>query len=299
MKYIYTIFIIVNICNVYLIKRVFMIAFSVFWYDIYRYWIFYLITFLFWYFFLRFVGKKKYFKNYPWVQKLLTTWLDDFFLICMLGVILGWRLGHVFLYERWYFQDHLGQILNFRQWGMSFVGWVIGVTLWLIYITWKFNLRRKELFLLGDLVLCIVPLWILLGRIGNYLNQELIWRPLDDFSKSTQEFFIQRWLTTTYENVDSLRRVNTNFIQASAEGLLLLLINWTIFLTTTIKNKAFPWLISGVFLIGYGIVRYLVEPVKDLPTTEMLGYLSVSQWLMIGFIFVWCSILFIWFKQKK
>jgi phosphatidylglycerol:prolipoprotein diacylglycerol transferase len=56
---------------------------------------------------------------------------------------------------------------------MSFVGGVIGVVLGIFRLAHKIKLPWKEMLLLGDIILCIVPLGSMLGRIGNYLNQEL------------------------------------------------------------------------------------------------------------------------------
>ena len=56
---------------------------------------------------------------------------------------------------------------------MSFIGGIIGVTLALAILAWKKRLGRKDLLLLGDLIFAILPFGIMVGRIGNYLNQEL------------------------------------------------------------------------------------------------------------------------------
>lgn len=52
------------------------------------------------------------------------------------------------------------------------------MTVGLIWLIRRWQLKRDDVLLLGDLILCIVPLGILLGRIGNSLNQELIGKPL-------------------------------------------------------------------------------------------------------------------------
>ena len=63
---------------------------------------------------------------------------------------------------------------------MSFIGGVIGVALLLLILTRRVGVKTKELLVLGDIILCVVPLGIFLGRIGNFLNQELIGKPLVD-----------------------------------------------------------------------------------------------------------------------
>lgn len=56
---------------------------------------------------------------------------------------------------------------------MSFIGGIFGVTIALLVLAWKKGLRLKEVVLLGDLIFAILPFGIMIGRIGNFLNQEL------------------------------------------------------------------------------------------------------------------------------
>ncbi|MBP7848376.1 prolipoprotein diacylglyceryl transferase [Patescibacteria group bacterium] len=79
----------------------------------------------------------------------------------------------MFLYEWYYYAQHRDEILMIREGGMSFIGGVIGVTLGLGRLMRRRKMSLNDLLLLGDIILCIVPIGITLGRIGNYLNQEL------------------------------------------------------------------------------------------------------------------------------
>lgn len=285
-----------------------MVAFTLFGRPIYRYGIFYGVTFLAGYLFLAWVGKQPRLASYPKVQNLLTQQLDLFVLLIILGVIIGGRLGHVFLYERSYYQDHLGEIVQTRQGGMSFIGGLLGVTVVLLFLRRKYALRFADFLLLGDLILCVVPLGILLGRIGNFLNKELYGlvvynktllsvitsdkaRELKDnilFVNSTWYMWLYKLhLLADYGTAHTFPgelRLNTNFLQAFGEGLLLLVINNIILRTRYMTRRFRPGLISGVFLLGYGMVRFLVEYLKALPPAEMRGPLSVSQRVMLGFI---------------
>lgn len=263
-----------------------MIAFTVFGRPVYRYGIFYGITFLLWYHILWWVALRSRMKSYPQVRDVLLHKKDDLFLRCMIWVILGWRLGHVFLYDRWYYSQHLSEILLINQWGMSFIGGVLGVTTVLAVLIRRWKLSFESMKLLGDIVLCIVPIGIFLWRIGNGLNQELWWKPLSQIPARCAQLLTSGWLTRVYPLVDELTRVNTNIIQATTEWLFTGIVSWIILLFIYSKHKA-AGLISGVFLIIYGLVRYRVEPLKDLPAKEMLWPLSISQWVMIVFIGVW------------
>lgn len=56
---------------------------------------------------------------------------------------------------------------------MSFIGGIIGVTIAMLILMRRKKFSRKEILLLGDMILAILPFGIMLGRIGNFLNQEL------------------------------------------------------------------------------------------------------------------------------
>ncbi len=263
-----------------------MVAFHIAWWPVYWYGLFYGVTFMSWYLFLERVGRKKILTSYSNLQNLLTTQLDTVVLLVIGAILIWWRLGHVFLYERWYYSTHLGEIIQVRQGGMSFIGGVIGVILVLIRIWKYYKLSTREFMLLGDLVLCIVPLGIFLGRIGNYLNKELYGLPVETTS-SWFNLLVNTGLAVDYK-IDEMPtfRINTNIIQSLGEWLLTLIIWHLLFFKQRIRQHFRPWLISGCFFIVYAIVRFFAEYLKELPTSEMYGRFSVSQRLMFWF-FAW------------
>lgn len=274
-----------------------MIAFELFWRPVYRYGIFYLITFVVGYIFLWWLPRGRFFdtarqKKYPRLHNLLLTKLDDVFLVIMLWVILWWRLWHIVFYERAYYSQNLLDIFKVNQWGMSFVWGICGVLLGIRYLFRKHKLTRDEIFLFGDMILLIVPLWSFLGRYGNFLNQELIGKEITKVSEWIVTLFQSLNLTTVYDQRDTLERINTNIFQSLAEGWILLLVGRIIFLTLYRKSDVSPWLITGVYFIGYAVARFLAEFLKDLPEYEILGMLSVSQWMTIVLALVGWYILF-------
>ena len=260
-----------------------MIAFALFGRPVYRYGIFYLITFLAGYVFLSRLPRSSIFaeNNYPQLKNLLENHVDDIFLIIILWVILWWRLGHVFFYERWYYSQNLLEIVQVNKWGMSFFWGICGVTIGLICAVRKWNLSRSDLFLLWDMVLCIVPIGSLLGRIWNSLNQELIGKPLSELSTGMVWFLERLNLTRVYSLWDEVVRVDINIIQSLLEWWVLLLLSRYIFTQIYTKKSPQPGLIVWVYMIWYAIVRFIAEFFKDLPAHEMMWSLSVSQVMMI------------------
>jgi len=87
---------------------------------------------------------------------------------------------------------------------MSFIGGIVGVVLAILVLDKMFKLTRKELAIVFDLLLVVVPVGIILGRFGNFLNQELygIVAP----SRRPEA------LTYVYTTVDNLPRINTNLL---------------------------------------------------------------------------------------
>ena len=89
----------------------------------------------------------------------------------VLGVLIGGRLGFVLLYQPDYYFRHLPEIFAVWQGGMSSHGGFIGVAIALLIV-----LRRRswnEIFAIADVIVVPVAIGLGLGRIGNFINQEL------------------------------------------------------------------------------------------------------------------------------
>jgi phosphatidylglycerol:prolipoprotein diacylglycerol transferase len=113
--------------------------------------------------------------------------LDDYFIYIEVGIILGARLGYILFYDSntGYYLTHPWQIFNpFNQEGefvgirgMSYHGAVIGWFLGSLY----YHKRNKEVSfgVIMDVVALAVPIGYMFGRVGNFLNQELVGRTTD------------------------------------------------------------------------------------------------------------------------
>lgn len=111
--------------------------------------------------------------------------IDIYFIYVEIGVILGARLGYILFYDpqTLYYLSHPWQIFNpfvdgefvgIR--GMSYHGAVLG------FLISSYMYSKKHKIALGkimDLVALSVPLAFVFGRIGNFLNKELIGRETD------------------------------------------------------------------------------------------------------------------------
>lgn len=268
-----------------------MIAFSLGSLDIHRYGIFYFIAFLVGYIFLYRITKKNIFwATYPRLQIFLEKNLDDLILSIFLGVLLGGRLGHVIIYDLPYYLQHPTDIFQVRRGGMSFIGGIFGVTLALGILARRKHLKSKDMVLLGDLIFAILPFGIMIGRIGNFLNQELygvvvsdwlprLWYPVFSLLNDLGIFHI-------YSQIDNHLRVNTNLLASVFEWWLLLIITMNI-IRKQIKSKApKPGQIVATFFLWYSAVRFLLEYIRADSQLEFYGRFSVSQRFFLCFFVV-------------
>ena len=270
-----------------------MIAFSIFWINIYRYWIFYLIGFCLAYFFLFFIWKKQYFHKFPKLQNLLENDLETLFIILILWVLIWWRLGHVLIYDFQYFINNPLDIFKIRQWWMSFIWWILWVVLWVTLFIWKKKFSRKEYIILLDLLCCILPLCIAFWRLWNFLNQELYWIIFTNpfwRTESTVWTLTSLWFLHTYHKIDSSLRINTNLLSIIFEWILLF-ITWMIIFTKQIKNnKRKIWKIWVIYLLWYSIIRFLLEYLRQDSQSEFIWPFSKSQRFFVIFIITWIII---------
>ena len=256
------------------------------------------ITFLTWYLILWWFAHKRVFVGLPRVHRLLSTGRDDLFLACMLGVILWGRLGEIILYDSAYYRQHPEQMLAFWSGGMSFLWGVIGVVVALLYIKRRYRLQREDFGALGDAVVTIVPLGSLLWRIWNFLNQELIGRPVSELPVWLWSILDSLSLTYVYDRVDDIVRVNSNILQSIGEWLVLGIIVRIFFSSYYLsagrgdasrktQSRPLPYgRVGAVFLIWYGVIRFVMEFFKDLPQSEVYGVLSWTQVLVIPLIII-------------
>jgi len=197
-----------------------------------------------------------------------STWkatdIDDFMFFCMLGVIIGGRLGYVLFYglSFWTAQD---PFYPFKVWdgGMSFHGGLLGVIIALAIFAVR---RKRPIADVFDFAAPLPGLGLAAGRIGNFINGELWGKPTD-----------VPWAFV----VDGVPRHATQLYEAGLEGLLLALILW--WFTSRPRPRMAP---SGLFLIVYSLARITVEFWRlpdDHLNPSAHGYL-VGGWFTMGML---------------
>lgn len=191
--------------------------------------------------------------------------VDDMLFYGVLGVVLGGRLGQVLFYEPGYYFSHPLDILAVWKGGMSFHGGLLGV---LLAMGWFARKTGKAFFQVTDFVAPLVPLGLMAGRIGNFINGEL-WGRVADPSLP--------W-AMVFPRVDTLPRHPSPLYQAAGEGLLLFILLW--FYSARQRPRA---AVSGLFLLGYGTLRFYAEYFRE-PDAGIFGLshiVSMGQWLSL------------------
>jgi len=192
--------------------------------------------------------------------------VDDMLFFGVFGVIVGGRLGYVLFYKPDYYFAHPLEIFEVWYGGMSFHGGLIGVLIAL----WFFARARGRRWLdVTDFVAPLIPLGLAAGRLGNFINGELVGRPTD-----------VPW-AMVFPQVDNLPRHPSQLYEFGLEGVLLFIIMWGF------ASKPRPTgAVSGLFLIGYGTFRFIAEFARQ--PDSFLGFLALGftmgQWLSLPMI---------------
>ena len=191
---------------------------------------------------------------------------DDYITYIILGIIVGGRLGYVFIYNPLYYLENFIEIPMIWNGGMSFHGAVIGV----IFATYIFSKKNNQnIFYYLDLVALTSPIGIFLGRIANFINSELYGRETDII-----------W-SVKFIQVDSLNRHPSQIYEAIFEGLVLFVL-LNLFYKKLSKKDG---LISSLFIIFYSIFRFLIEFTREPDAHIGLIIFNMSLGQIISIIF--------------
>lgn len=201
-------------------------------------------------------------RQHPWTAWTLEQ-VDEFLTFVVFGVILGGRLGYVLFYKPSWYLAHPIEIPQLWQGGMSFHGGLLGV---IVASAWFARRHGKRWLAVTDFVAPLVTVGLGAGRLGNFINAELPGR-----------------ITTVawgmvFPHTDGLPRHPSQLYEATAEGPLLFALLWWF-----ARREQPVGLVSGVFLLGYGSLRFLIEFARE--PDDFLGLLhfglSMGQWLCV------------------
>ncbi|MGE4351615.1 MAG: prolipoprotein diacylglyceryl transferase [Bdellovibrionales bacterium] len=209
---------------------------------------------------------------------------DDFLTWAIIGTILGGRLGYVLFYQFDYYLHYPLEALQVWHGGMSFHGGMLGViTAALLFV----HRRKLNFFAFTDVLACVTPIGLGLGRLANFVNGELYGRATD-----------VPW-GMIFPRGGDMPRHPSQLYEASLEGLLLFVLMMIYVRIPAFRNK--PGVLSGLFLIDYALFRFIAEFFRE-PDAQ-LGFLyggaTMGQLLCLP-MFLFGNGLLIWaFKKGK
>ena len=188
--------------------------------------------------------------------------LDNFITALFIGMLIGARLIYVTVYDRSLLASPLSAIAVWRG-GLSFHGAALGMTAACVWAARHY--RIPVLTLTDALGLCATP-GLAFGRLGNFINAELYGRPTD-----------VPWAMVFPTDPAGVPRHPSQLYESIGEGVILGLLCWGIEARARRAGWWRPGVGSVVFLVGYGVIRFLVEFTRQ-PDAQ-LGFLP-GGWTM-------------------
>ena len=201
--------------------------------------------------------------------------IEDLLTSCILGLVLGARIGYCLIYNPSYYFSHPLKFLAVWEGGMPFHGGMVGLLLtgW-IFSVWK----GKQFLMLADLGAIAATPGLFFGRMGNFINGELFGRVTD-----------VPW-GMVFPGGGPLPRHPSQLYEAICEGLILFLILYV--LGRMVKGRG---IILSAFLLCYGILRFSLECFRE-PDPQLgfiFGPLTMGQALS-GLMVLAGAVLLIW-----
>jgi phosphatidylglycerol:prolipoprotein diacylglycerol transferase len=220
--------------------------------------------------------------------------IDSFFPVACLAIVIGGRLGHVFFFESSYYLLNLFEILDIRGGGMSFHGGLIGLILALYSFCQIKNGRiipqhsafggsvKKfyvDFWRFADIIATVAPIGLGLGRVANFINNELYGKPTKSF------------LGVLFKNI-AFPRHPTQIYEALGEGAVTFFILHLCWKTECCKRSS--GVIFSFFLISYAVFRIVIDFFKE---SDLVLMLTVGQWFSLGMLFT--GIVFFMYRKTK
>ncbi len=205
--------------------------------------------------------------------------LSDLLFYSFLGVIVGGRFGYVMFYSFSSFLENPLYLFKIWEGGMSFHGGCIGV----IVAAFIYARLKKWSFLaVGDFIAPLVPIGLGAGRIGNFINGELWGRTTD-----------VPW-AFVFPGAGPDPRHASQLYEFFLEGAVLFVILWLY----SVKPRPVGS-VGGLFLLGYGAFRFIVEFYREPDAHLGLYDIGLSQGQVLCIPMILAGLALIIYANKK
>ena len=203
--------------------------------------------------------------------------IEDTVFFTTIGIIAGGRLGYVLFYGREFFWENPWQVFALWKGGMSFHGGAFGAVMGLLYTAYS---RKISFWLLTDMAALFAPVGIFLGRIANFVNDEL-------WGRVAEVPWAVRFPSGGY-----LPRHPSQLYEAFAEGaVIFVVLNW-LWRYKGIRER--QGVVSALFVIMYGFFRIVLEYFRQ-PDAQLgflwggmtMGQLLSVPLLLLGGYLLW------------
>ena len=202
--------------------------------------------------------------------------MDDLLWMVTLGVVVGGRLGYVLFYNPVYFIANPLDILMVWKGGMAFHGGFLGVVAAGCLFAWRHGIPVASV---ADTVSAAAPIGLFFGRIANFINGELYGRASD-----------VPW-AMVFPAGGPFARHPSQLYEAGLEGLVLFVVAAVAMSRGWGTDR--PGLVTGLFVAGYGISRFLVELLRE-PDRHLgfvLGQMTMGQLLSVPMVLAGCLLI--------
>jgi len=208
--------------------------------------------------------------------------VNDLIFYGAMGVVAGGRIGYMFFYGWDNIVRDPASILRIWEGGMSFHGGLLGVMI----AVWLFARKTgKSYWQILDFGAPIVPIGLGAGRVGNFLNGELVGRVTD-----------VPW-AMVFPQVDNLPRHPSQIYQFFFEGVVMFTVLWWF------SARERPrYAVSGMFALLYGVFRFSTEFSRE-PDAHMgfvaLHWMTMGQVLSVPLIAIGLFMLWMAYFRKR
>ena len=228
-----------------------------------------------WYFILKIIK----IKNIQISNKIVSDLISN----CIIGIILGGRLGYIIFYNPEYYFYNLVEIFKIWNGGMSFHGGFIGVVLAIIYSS---KTSKIPVIIFSDIISIVSPIGLFFGRMANFVNGELFGRVTD------HDFGI------IFPKGGKLPRHPSQLYEAFFEGLILFLIMILLMKKSYFFDK--KGFLTASFVFFYGIFRFFIEYFREPDGHIGLIYFnfSMGQILSLPMIIIGLYLMIIFYNKK-